>query len=92
MSRACSSCQRQIVGQGRQSKPSLQHFVHGLACLTPKSVCLQLHSAPALSRVAAQLSQELATELKTQTALQRLQGMLEPIIAASLGRSGVAQL
>jgi hypothetical protein len=55
-------------------------------------VCSQLHSAPALSRVAAQLSQELATELKTQAALQRLQGMLEPIIAASLGRSGVAQL
>jgi hypothetical protein len=54
--------------------------------------CLQLHSAPALSRVAIKLSQELAAELKAQAALQRLQGMLEPIIAASLGRSGLPQL
>ena len=32
----CSSGRRQIVGQGRQSQPSFQHYVHGLADLTPK--------------------------------------------------------
>lgn len=50
-------------------------------------VCVQLHSAPALSALATKLSQELAAELKAQLALQRLQGMLEPVIAASVGRT-----
>ncbi len=53
-------------------------------CLPP---CTQLHSSPALSELAAKLTQELASELKTQVQLQRLQGMLEPIIAASVGRA-----
>ncbi len=51
---------------------------------------LQLHSAPVLSELAAKLSQELAAELKTQAQLQRLQGMLEPIIASSVGRVAAA--
>lgn len=52
----------------------------------------QLHSAPQLGALAAKLSQELAAELKAQSALQRLQGMLEPVIAASVGRAAPAAL
>ncbi len=52
--------------------------------------CAQLGMSAALAQLAAQLVERLQAELRTQALLQRLQGAIDPLLAASLAHAAPA--
>ena len=81
MARRCATC---------SPFPSWMMLRHQPRCesaptvhVSPHAVLLQVTETPELERLLAKLQERVAVELRTQDALQRVLGMLEPIVASA---------